>query len=152
MAIKAANTRIRTRLKVCHSTSQGIDMNRFVFVLTGIAITSLFSSGIVLADDAAIKTMARITMNLNHFPSDDDKATLKGIIDSDDSSDEAADIALAISNMEHKIQEEDVERLEDIIGDDRTGDDARTLASILLRFNHAPSDEDKKTLAALAGD
>lgn len=127
-------------------------MNKLAFVLTAIAITSLSSSRIALADEAAIKTMARITMNLNHFPSDDDKATLKGIIDSDESSDEAADIALAISNMEHKISEDDVERLEDIISDDRTGDGARTLASILLRFNHAPSDEDKKTLAALAGD
>ena len=125
-------------------------MNKFAFVLTAIAITSLSSSGIVLADEAAIKTMARITMNLNHFPSDDDKATLKGIIDSDESTDEAADIALAISNMEHKVSEDDVERLQDIISDDRTDADARTLASILLRFNHAPSDEDKKTPAALA--
>ena len=126
-------------------------MNKLALILTGIAISSLFSSGIVLADEAAIKTMARITMNLNHFPSDDDKATLKGIIDSDDSSDEAADIALAISNMEHKVSEDDVERLQDIINDDRTAADARTLASILLRFNHAPSAEDKKALAALAG-
>ncbi len=125
-------------------------MNKFVFVLTAVAITALSSSGIALADEAAIKTMARITLNLNHFPSDDDKATLKGIIDSDDSSDEAADIALAISNMQHKVQEDDVERLEDIISDDRTDADARELASILLRINHSPSDEDKKTLAVLA--
>lgn len=125
-------------------------MNKFAFVLTSMAITSLLSSGIVLADEPAIKTMARITMNLNHFPSDDDKATLKGIIDSDDSSEEAADIAMAISNMQHKVLEEDVDRLEDIISDDRTGADARKLASILLRVNHTPSDEDKKTLAALA--
>ena len=127
-------------------------MNKFAFVLTAIAITSLFSSGIVLADDAAIKTMARITMNLNHFPSDDDKATLKGIIDSDDSTEEAADIAMAIPNMQHKVLEEDVDRLQDIISDDTTDADARKLAGILLRINHAPSDEDKKTLAALAED
>jgi hypothetical protein len=127
-------------------------MNKFAIVLTGIAITSLFSTGIVLADDAAIKTMARITMNLKHFPSDDDKATLKGISDSDDSTEEAADIAMAISNMQHKVLEEDADRLEDIISDDGTDADARKLASILLRINHAPSDEDKKTLAALAED
>tara|TARA_R110002096_G_scaffold148274_7_gene308873 strand:+ start:3112 stop:3495 length:384 start_codon:yes stop_codon:yes gene_type:complete len=126
-------------------------MNKFAFVLTAIAITSLFSSGIVLADEAAIKTLARITMNLNHFPSDDDKAILKGIIDSDESSDEAADIAMAISNMQHKVLEDDAERLEDLISDDQIGADARKLASILLRINHAPSEEDKKTLAALAG-
>ncbi len=127
-------------------------MNKFALVLTGIAITSLFSTEIVLADDAAIKTMARITMSLNHFPSDDDKAALKGIIDSDDSTEEAADIAMAIANIEHKVVEKDTDRLEDIIGDDSAGADARTLASILLRINHAPSDEDKTTLAALAED
>ncbi len=126
-------------------------MNRFAVVLTGIAITLSFAPGAVSANEAAIKTMARITMNLNHFPSDDDKATLKGIIDSDDSSLEAADIALAIANMEHKVLEEDVERLQDIIDDKRSAGDARTLASILLRINHSPSDEDKRALAALAG-
>ena len=127
-------------------------MNKFVFILTGIAITSLLSTGFALADDAAIKTMARITMNLNHFPSDDDKATLKGIIDSDDSTEEAAEIAMAISNIQHKVLDKDTDRLEDIISDDSTGADARKLASILLRINHTPSDADKKTLAALAGD
>jgi len=125
-------------------------MKKFVLVLTGIAITSLFSTGFVLADDAAIKTMARITMSLNHFPSDDDKATLKGIIDSDDSTEEAADIAMAISNIQHKVTEKDTDRLEDIISDDSVGADAQKLASILLRINHTPSDEDKVTLAALA--
>ena len=127
-------------------------MNKFTLVLTGIAITLLFSTGLVLADDPAIKTMAGITMSLNHFPSDDDKATLKGIIDSDDSTEDAADIAMAIANIEHKVLEKDTDRLEDIIGDDSAGADARTLASILLRINHAPSDEDKTTLAALAED
>ncbi len=125
-------------------------MKKFVLVLAGIAVTSLFSTGLALADDAAIKTMARITMSLNHFPSDDDKATLKGIIDNDDSTEEAADIAMAISNIQHKVTEKDTDRLEDIISDDSAGADARKLASILLRINHAPSDEDKTTLAALA--
>jgi hypothetical protein len=127
-------------------------MNKFALVLTGFAITSLFSTGLVLADDAAIKTMARITMSLNHFPSDDDKATLKGIIDSDDSTEEAADIAMSIANIEHKVLENDTDRLEDIISNDSAGADAQKLASILLRINHAPSDEDKTTLAALAED
>lgn len=127
-------------------------MKKIALILTGIAISSLFATGFALADDVAIKTMARITMGLNHFPSDDDKATLKGIIDSDDSSEEAADIAMAISNIEHKVVEGDTDRLEDIISDDSTDADARKLASILLRINHAPSDEDKTSLAALAED
>jgi len=129
---------------------QGIDMKKSTLVLTGIAITLFFSTGVVLAEDGAIQTMARITMNLNHFPSDDDKAALKSIIDSDDSDEEDTDIAMALANFEHKVVEKDTERLTDIISDDSTGADARELASILLRTNHTPSDADKTALAALA--
>ncbi len=127
-------------------------MKKFALVLTGIGISLLFSTGLVFADDGAIKTMARITMGLNHFPTDDDKAALKGIIDSDDSSDEEADIAMVIANIEHKVLDKDTERLTDIINDDSSGADAKKLAGILLRINHAPSDEDKAALAALAED
>jgi len=127
-------------------------MKRFALVLTGIGITLLCLTGVVQAENGAIQTMARITMGLNHFPSDDDKATLEGIINSDDTSDEEADIAMAIANIEHKVIEKDIERLSDLINDDSTGEDARKLAGILLRINHAPSDEDKATLAALAED
>lgn len=125
-------------------------MKKFALILMGIGITLLFSTGVVLADDGAIQRMARITMNLNHFPSDDDKAELKRIIDSDDSNDEEADIAMAIANIEHKVLAKDTERLQDIIDDDTSGASARKLASILLRINHTPSDEDKKALATLA--
>jgi hypothetical protein len=125
-------------------------MKKFAFVLTGFVITAFFSPGLVLANDGAIQTMARITMNLNHFPSDEDKAALQSIIDSDDTSDEEADIAMAIANIEHKVQEEDTERLTDIVGDDSSPADARSLAGIVLRINHSPSDADKAALAALA--
>jgi hypothetical protein len=125
-------------------------MKKFAFILTGFVITVLFSPGLVLASDGAIQTMARITMNLNHYPSDDDKVALKGIIDSDNTSDEEADIAMAIANMEHKVQDKDTERLTDIVDDDSSPADARSLASILLRINHSPSDADKTALAALA--
>lgn len=125
-------------------------MKKFVLVLTGIGITMLSATGIVLAADSAIQTMARITMNLNHFPSDDDKAALQGIIDSDDSTDEEAEIAMAITNIEHKIAEKDNERLRDIVNDDNADADARQLAGIVLRINHSASDADKKALAELA--
>jgi hypothetical protein len=134
-----------------HLSLQEVDMKKFALALTTIGITMLCSTGVVLAEEAAIQTLARITMGLNHFPSDDDKAALKGIVDSDDSSEEAADIAMALANFEHKVQEKDTDRLSDIINDDGTDPDARKLASILLRTNHSPSDEDKTALAALAG-
>jgi len=129
---------------------QGVDMKKFTLVLTALGVSLLCSSGVVLAADAAIQTMARITMNLNHFPSDDDKAALKGIIDSDDATDEEAELAMAITNIEHKVAEKDTERLMDIVNDDEAGPDAQQLAGILLRINHSPSDADKAALAALA--
>ena len=125
-------------------------MKKSALGLTGIGIALLLSTGFVLADNGAIQAMARITMNLKHFPSEEDKATLKGIIDSDDSTDEEADIAMAITDIEHKVLEKDTERLTDIINDDSADADARKLASILLHINHSPSDEDKAALAALA--
>ena len=124
-------------------------MKKSALVLTGIGIALLLSTGFVLADNGAIQAMARITMNLQHFPSEEDKATLKGIIDSDDSTDEEADIAMAITDIKHKVLEKDTERLKDIINDESVDADARKLASILLHINHSPSDEDKAALAAL---
>lgn len=125
-------------------------MKKFVLVLTGIGLTLLCSAGVALAEEGAIQTMARITMTLNHFPTDSDKATLKSIIDSDGATDEEADIAMALANVEHKVLEKDTERLSNIVDDDSTDADARKLASILLRINHSPSDADKTALAALA--
>lgn len=125
-------------------------MKRFALVLTSIGITLLASTGVALADEGAIQTMARITMSLHHFPSDQDKAVLQGIIDSDDATDEEADIAMVLADFQHKVLQQDTERLTDIINDDSTDPDARELASILLRINHAPNDEDKAALAALA--
>jgi hypothetical protein len=124
-------------------------MKKFALVLSGIGISLLFSSWVVLADDGAIQTMARITMSLNHFPSDGDKAELQGIIDSDDATEDEADIAMALVNFEHKVMDGDTERLADIVNDDSAGADVRKLASIVLHINHAPSDEDKAALAAL---
>jgi hypothetical protein len=132
------------------STFEGIEMRKTAMVLAGIGITALLAGGVALADSEAIRAMAKITMGLNHFPSDDDKAALKTIIDSDESSEEEASIAMAISNMQHKITEADAERLQDILDDDMSDEAARKLAAVLLGINHSASDEDKATLATLA--
>ncbi|MDH4073653.1 MAG: hypothetical protein OEV41_11180 [Gammaproteobacteria bacterium] len=118
------------------------------WLLLGLVVTG----SLALAESDAIRSMAKITMNLNHFPSDADKVSLKSILDSDDSSEEEASIAMALMNMQHKVGEKDAERLADIVSDDTVDADARALAGIVLGVNHAPSAEDKATLAALAGE
>lgn len=125
-------------------------MRKIRFALMGFCVTLLLASGLALADSEAIQTMAKITMGLNHFPSEDDKVTLNAIIDSDDSSDDQAAIAMALVNMQHKVTEGDAKRLVEIVEDEESDASARKLAGILLGVNHTPSGEDKAALAALA--
>jgi hypothetical protein len=127
----------------------GVDMRSIMKGSTWFLLSLLATGSLALADSAGIRTMAEITKNLNHFPSDADKAALKSIVDSDDSSEEEASIAMAISNIEHKVTEADAERLDDIVSDDEAGADARALAGILLTINHSPSDADKAKLETM---
>lgn len=128
----------------------GVDMGKIRFALMGFCVTLLLGAGLAFADSAAIRTMAKITMSLNHYPSDDDKATLNAIIDGDESSDDEAAIAMALTNMQHKVTEDDAERLVEIVNDEQSSASARKLAGILLSINHMPSTEDKAVLATLA--
>jgi hypothetical protein len=89
-------------------------------------------------------------MDLDQHPTEEEKGILKAIIDSDDSSEEEAAIAMALSNIEHKVKPADAERLADIVDDDLSDASARRLAEILLRINRSPGDDDKVALAALA--
>ncbi len=76
---------------------------RFIKVLSSIACSVvLISTNLVFAESAAVYTMADITMNLNHFPSDSDKEKLAAIVSSDDSSESEKVVAAAILNIEHK--------------------------------------------------
>jgi hypothetical protein len=91
-------------------------------------------------------------MDLDQHPTEEEKGILKAIIDSDDSSEEEAAIAMALSNMQGKVTGGDAERLQDIVDDDFSDDVARRLAGILLRIEHEPGDKDRVALAALAGE
>ncbi|MDH3615608.1 MAG: hypothetical protein OEQ90_03965 [Gammaproteobacteria bacterium] len=127
-------------------------MENIRFVLAGIGMALLLVAGPANADTATIRTLVRITMDLDHHPTEEEKGILKAIIDSDDSSEEEAAIAMAVSNMQGKVTGGDAERLQDIIDDDFSDVMARRLAGILLRVEHKPGDEDKVALAALAGE
>jgi hypothetical protein len=55
-------------------------MRNIQFVLAGIGMALLLTAAPAIADTAAIRTLARMTMDLDHFPSEAEKAVLKGII------------------------------------------------------------------------
>jgi hypothetical protein len=127
-----------------------ISMKKSGVVVATIGVATFLAAGLVAADTETIRALVQITMNLNHYPSDEEKAILNAIIESDDASEEEAAIAMALANMEHTVTAADAERLADIVDDDFSDDSARKLAGILLNIDHSPSDEDKVVLASLA--
>ena len=121
-------------------------------IFRGLAVVVLgafMALNVALAADDAIGTLARITMSLNHYPSDADKEELNAIIESDETTDEEVTIALAILNMQYTVGAGDAQRLDQLVADDMVEESVKTLAGILLHLNHTPSDEDKALLSAL---
>ncbi len=110
----------------------------------------LMISSLAFADTTATRTMAEITMNLNHYPSDSEKQTLAAIAKSDDSSESEIVVATAISNIKHQVTEGDKEKLNSIIGDDSVPEDLRAVASILISINHRPTESDIEQLGMIA--
>ena len=83
----------------------------------------LMISSLAFADSAATRTMADITIKLNHYPSDSEKQTLAAIAKNDDSSESEIAVATAISNMKHQVAAGDKDKLNSIIADDSVSKD-----------------------------
>lgn len=95
-------------------------------------------------------TMAQMLSEINHYPSDEQKETLKGIKENESSSSAAQAIAKAIHDLEHKAQSDDVAQLEAISEDSSASEAEKQLAEVLLNFNHKADAEAQKTLKALS--
>lgn len=100
---------------------------------------------------SAIEQMAGITLHLNHYPSDAEKAALRGIADDPAATAGERALATALMNMEHKVGGADRQKLEALVKADGTPAAERTLAEVLLGINHKPSAADKEKLRPLAG-
>jgi hypothetical protein len=113
----SAAVRLGLKLPGEFHLSGGIDMNKTLFAVRPIGVALLFISGLVVADNAATQTLARVTMNLNHFPSDEDKVALKAIIDSDDESDATArKLAGIVLGINHAPSDDDKAALAALAG------------------------------------
>ena len=121
---------------------------RAIFLISCVALLT----SVAFADDDATRTMATITKNLNHFPSDSDKEKLADVINSDESSKAEIAVASAISDFEHKVSDSDRKELQTVIDDESTPDDLRQLAAILMTINHSPSESDVEKLDRIAAD
>lgn len=102
-----------------------------------------------LAESSPVATMATIVEELNHFPGDEQKATLREIADDENNSEAVQAIATAIHGMEHKIGGDDAARLEAIAADDANDEDVRTLAAVVLGVEHKAGDDAVETLRSL---
>ena len=113
-----------------------------------ICLVSFLGIQSAMAASDAIKTMAGIMMGLNHYPSDAEKKTLKGIISGDASVAERI-LAASIINLQHAVTATDKENLEKLIKNDSTDGPVRALAKVIINLNHKPSAADKKVLKEL---
>lgn len=127
-------------------------MKTKISVLSIVCSALLIFTSSAFADSAAVRTMADVTMNLNHFPSDSDKQKLSAITDSDDSSKSELAVATAIMNIKHHVTEADKQMLNSIIGDESAPAELRELAGILVNINHRPTESDVEKLAAIVAD
>jgi hypothetical protein len=132
----------------------GGNMNKSALIskLTALALLLLLgaSPALVQADDAAAaRTIASILTDLNHFPSDEDKAALMEIAGDSSNSEAYRTIAEAVHNIQHSATDADKARLSEIIDNGSAPADARALAEIIMGISHVPSDTAKVRLAAI---
>ncbi|MEX0963563.1 MAG: hypothetical protein WDZ52_05915 [Pseudohongiellaceae bacterium] len=123
-----------------------ITLLRNMLVLALLASFSQFT----YADNAdAQKVIAGVLVNLNHFPSDADKAALMAV--AEDSSVGRGYRALAgvVSAISHSATAEGKEVTSQILASNEAPADLKTLATIVANLSHTASAEAKATLTAM---
>lgn len=65
-----------------------------------------FAPFVYADNDEATEVIAGVLMNLNHFPSDDDKVALQGLIDDDSVGPAFKAVADAVMGIEHSASED----------------------------------------------
>lgn len=120
-------------------------MSKYLLVLLSV-VGLMLGAQPALAASGAVREMAAVMMNLNHYPSDAEKAKLRAIIAEKGSTEQERAIATAISNLEHKVAAADVDKLKQVMGDMSAPAEVRDLASIVLNISHKPSAADKSKL------
>jgi hypothetical protein len=110
-------------------------------------IAGLLISNVCFASDGSVM-MAEILLDLNHFPSDDDKSYLSEIAEAPGSSADEKALAGIISRIMHKPAEADSAALEAMINSKKSTPEVKILARAILSINHKPSAD---SIAALEG-
>ena len=127
---------------------------KFLFIsLMAVFIGTYFQSGVFAhADhdkDAIIIKMADIMINLEHFPTADEKKKLQSVLDSAASTDQEKIIANAIMHIQHSPTAEDKDKLQLIMDNTIATSTVNTLAKIVQSFSHGISKTDKRKLQTI---
>ena len=112
---------------------------------TALAVVALLPLGIV-AQGKATQQMAGIMMNLNHFPSDAEKVTLKTIASDKATTAHERTVAEVLLTVQHSPSAADKAKLDAIVKDAAAPEGVKTLASVLSSLVHTPSAGDKERL------
>lgn len=102
------------------------------------------------ANDTAVKTMATIMLQFNHFPSEAQQSVLLELTNDSSVSDSEKLLATAILNIKHQASAVDKKKLSRISSDDSESSELRDLARVVRDINHTVGASDKEKLAVLA--
>lgn len=110
-------------------------------------VVGLLFANVCFASDASI-IMAEIVIDLNHFPSEDDKSYLTEITEDAESSADEKALAGIISRIMHQPAAGDIPALESMASSGEASEYVKTLAKAILSIEHKPSAE---SIAELEG-
>lgn len=113
-----------------------------------IVLLLLLLPGFAVAGDAS-SVMASILIELNHFPSAEDKAALAKIVESDEASADEKSLAQIITRIAHQPGSEDKVELKKMLDSQETSDAVKIIAKAILNMNHRPQTEDIEALKGL---
>lgn len=114
-----------------------------------VAALGMFSQFAMADNESAAKSIAGVLVNLNHFPSAEEKAALKAISEDEGTGQAFRAIALAVHNIQHAATAEDKANMAQVIASDMAASEAKELAEIVVGINHMPSADAKTALQAM---
>jgi len=127
------------------STSEEIQVKK----LTAAILICAFAPFVYADNDQATEVIAGVLMTLNHFPTDDDKTALQGLIDDDAVGPAFKAVATAVMGIEHSASEDGKTALAQVLEADGADPRAKSLAQVVMDLNHGASDEAKAAVQAL---
>ena len=98
---------------------------------------------------SGVKQMAAVLLQMHHYPSKDEAAILRSIIDNKSSRENERIIANAILNVKHKAKSSDITALKTILNSKDATQNEKDLATSVVNLNHEPTLEDKVRLESM---